>query len=549
MRSGGEHTIRPRPFFRACRSALCAALSVFVAAGCSLVVDTNANQCESDADCEAKGPGFEGTLCTAEKVCGKITCQTHAECTERLGESAYCRPSDSTCMKVASEECTGGVYPENALEREDVLLIGFLGQLRDEYKSYGTPLKEGAELALHDIETNTNGLPAVGDGPQRHLAMVLCHDMDDPVRAARHLVDDLEVPAIIGPAFSGKTQAVVHDASLRERLLVITASATTPALSTERSPYFWRTVPSDAIQARALTKLVTKGLDVLVANGTLESSKNASVAVANIDNAYGNGISRAFFDAATDLNVTPVAYADPTTIEPASKWKEKDAPQAVQQIIKANPSIVVGLATTEFDTDVLPGIEKGWETGPAPLYLLPEGAQVSELSTAVSAFKLSGRLLGTAPGARRSRGYDGFALAFQATFGHAPGNLAEFAYDAAYLIAYATAIANTQRPSASDLAAAMSGVACTDPKRVAVVAGPSRFQEYFSQAALTGCIDFDGISGPLDFDPVTHEAASDIAIWCVRPNGEIVKDDPYYEGAKDEIFVPENGVFDFECGN
>ena len=66
------------------------------------------------------------------------------------------------------------------------------------------------------------------------------------------------------------------------------------------------------------------------------------------------------------------------------------------------------------------------------------------------------------------------------------------------------------------------------------------------QAALTKCIDFDGISGPLDFDAVTHEAPSDIAIWCPLPSGEIVKDAPYYSFEKDDI-SPNDAQFDFTC--
>jgi hypothetical protein len=57
---------------------------------------------------------------------------------------------------------------------------------------------------------------------------------------------------------------------------------------------------------------------------------------------------------------------------------------------------------------------------------------------------------------------------------------------------------------------------CQD--KTAVPAGPDRFGFYFRQAQVDKCINFDGASGPLDFDNETGEALSDIATWCVRRN-------------------------------
>ena len=47
-----------------------------------------------------------------------------------------------------------------------------------------------------------------------------------------------------------------------------------------------------------------------------------------------------------------------------------------------------------------------------------------------------------------------------------------------------------------------------------VAPDPNRFSEYFATSTNAACIDFNGVSGPLDFNNDTGEAPSDIALWC-----------------------------------
>jgi len=117
---------------RAFRSLLAAGLLVPLA-GCTLVVDTSKRE----------------------------PCSTHAECTARYGEPSAC--VESSCVKLLTEECTQ-VLPAGVLEEENTILFGFMGALTGDFSSYGTPPKEGAELAFDEIQANSNGIPGVG-GP------------------------------------------------------------------------------------------------------------------------------------------------------------------------------------------------------------------------------------------------------------------------------------------------------------------------------------------------------------------------------------------------
>lgn len=521
--------------------ALGAALCLPQLTSCNLVVDTSANQCESDRDCAEKGPEFAGTLCSRQKLCERLVCSSSAECSTRLGEPAVCRPSDKACAKLLTEDCTE-LFPEDALMEGDTIVLGFMGPLRDQFASVGIPLRQGAELALNEIETRTNGLPAAGgSAQQRHLVMLGCHDIDDPERVAEHLVNQVQVPAILGPAFSGITVQVTTDVTVPGNVMTISASATSPDItSLNDKGLVWRTAPSDTIQAIPLAELVLKVEEILRADGVLQETESARIAIAAKDDAYGLGLADAVFaqmqvqgvGAASDSKLLLRRdYGDPAEIENVD-W---DTPAT--EIVDFHPHIIFGLGTNEFVTELLTRIEANWDTGDRPKYLLPEGGKVDELEGIVADQPdLSARILGTVPGAQLAPGYSGFAQRFSAFFNEPPGTFSEFAYDAAYLLAYSIAITGQAHPTGAQMADAMKRMTCMDKTKVP--AGPTNFSGHFQNAAQNQCIDFDGVSGPLDFDNDTGEASSDIAIWCPERNGNDVSlaaQSAYYSAAAGEI--------------
>src|SRR6266511_737317 len=510
------------------------------ATGCDLIVNTKDTQCDTDADCAARGPQFAGTMCTSKKVCGREPCTTSHECVEILGEPSYCR-SDLTCTRLFTEDCKA-VVPAKALDEDELILIGYMGPLVGENASYGLPTKEGAELAIDEIEHSVHGLLPVDGGSQRHLGMLVCdddHDGQSGQRPAHHLVDDVQVPAIIGPAYSRITVAVTTEVTIPANVLVMSASATSPQISTlDDHDLVWRTVPSDAVQAEALRWLLP---NVEMEHGLTSDSANVAMVVKK--DSYGEGIQQRatkVYDQDGGVGTTSpaikptkvVAYDAPTS----GRLTEQEANRVAGLVIGDAPDIIFDFGTTEFVTDVLPKIEM---SGPNAIYLVPEGGRVTELSDFVRTQKptMSRRVLGTAPGARRSAGYREFEERFQGTFSHPPGNLAEFAYDAVYLIAYAIAISHQPRPTGIELAKAMRNVTppCVDnpnPNPPKVPAGFEDIARYFGIAANLGCIDFEGASGPLDFN-ANGEADSDIATWCVSASGDnpFPQLDTYYDAA------------------
>src|SRR4051812_326631 len=191
------------PMFRPLARLFGCSFCLVAAASCSVIVNTNDRE----------------------------PCASSTECSARFGEPSAC--VNATCTKLLTTECTE-VYPANALSQDNVLLVGFMGALAGGPDDYGVPTKEGAEVALHEMEAAVNGLPApTGSTVQRHLAMLVCDDSSDPVRVARPLIEDANVPVIIGSSYSTPTLKLFKGAAHAAQVLVLSPPATSPAITDE----------------------------------------------------------------------------------------------------------------------------------------------------------------------------------------------------------------------------------------------------------------------------------------------------------------------------
>lgn len=505
-------------------SALRACGAALLALGCQAFVDTSIEQCQVDADCKAPL-----SRCTAEKLC-TTRCDNNRQC-QRFGETHAC--IDDVCVDATSPECPR-IIPDGVLSDDNALLFGFITSEDD----YGEPVAEGAELAINEIASNGPLPPTSDNSSNRKLALVMCsHDPTKPAQAAtaaRHLQSVVKVPAIIGSSYSGVTKSVAEEV-VSKGVLVVSPSATSPGLSGKEGSQeagiklglmVRRTAPSDALQGELLKWLVSDVKNALVANETVTAPSDVRVAAIVKDDLAGNGL----YDAVTALDADRGSAAAPiVSFEVFRKYKEDTTnwQAIVDDVLAAKPHIVLGLGTGEFVDHAMPLLEK--TANPKPWYVLPEGNRLEgllQLAEKNPDWKLPTRVIGTAPGARTSGRYTTFAGRFENTFDKAPGNLAEFAYDTVYWLAYGIVLSGEYYPSGERLAAAMQRVSCKDASRLVNPERPTEFYGFAASLNKKSCFDFEGVSGPLDFDPVTGDAESDIAMWCLRANGEDVSSEP-----------------------
>ena len=501
------------------------------ASSCTLIADPDVTQCARDQDCERFGSG----LVCSQHVCamaeheagpadaglsdaandagiepdgGALPCASGSDCPG--GAPHICRAQ--RCVQLTSSDCPE-VVPASAV-RDDALFVGFMAPLRGEFASLGQPIEQGAELALEEIESYAKGLPLGTSGARRKLAMVVCHDLDDPLRAARHLIDDLEVPAIVGPAFSGVVLDVATEAAIPSGTLLLSASATSPALTDLADDgLVWRTAPSDAIQAVPLATLVERDEARVRLEQGLDALEPIRVAVVAKGEAYGQGLFEALlaglrFNGKTAAenggNFLPITYADPAA-------GPVDYAPHVSSIVDFAPHVLVLLGTSEIVSELIEPVEAAWAGGPGPYYLVPDGGHDPRILTATEGnASLRTRVRGTVPG-QKGEAFADFALRFRARFDAEPGSFADSSYDAAYLLAYAIVHAAAEEPTGAQIALGLGQLSLG----AKVLAGPGGLNAGIASLRAGTAIDFAGAAGSHDFDPSTGEAPADIDIWCV----------------------------------
>lgn len=127
--------------------------------------------------------------------------------------------------------------------------IGFMGPLTGNSPQLGVNIRNGIQLAI--TQANALGAPY-----KFELAQADDEGAPGPApAAAQTLIDDQGVVAVVGPAFSGPSDAT-GEAFNEAGLVTVSASATAPALTTHGWKTFKRTVPNDNAQGEEVAKFL-----------------------------------------------------------------------------------------------------------------------------------------------------------------------------------------------------------------------------------------------------------------------------------------------------
>ena len=162
-----------------------------------------------------------------------------------------------------------------AASAEDVklgVILGFTGPI----ESLTPAMAGGAEVAMQEVSESGKLLGGSTVTPVR--ADSTCIDAGAATAAAERLITSEGVKGIMGADCSGVTGAILANVAVPNGVVMISPSATSPALSTaEDNGMFFRTAPSDARQGQVLAK-------VLMERGF----KSAAITYTNND--YGKGL-------------------------------------------------------------------------------------------------------------------------------------------------------------------------------------------------------------------------------------------------------------------
>ncbi len=190
---------------------------------------------------------------------------------------------------------SGAIAGGHGKEVKIGVILGFTGPI----ESLTPSMADGAELAMKEVTDSGLLLDAATVTSVR--ADSTCVDAGAATAAAERLVTSDKVDGIMGADCSGVTGAILSNVALANGVVMISPSATSPALSTaEDDGLFFRTAPSDARQGVVMT-------EVLMEEGI------KSVAVTYTNNDYGKGLADAFqaaFEAAGGTVTINAAHED-----------------------------------------------------------------------------------------------------------------------------------------------------------------------------------------------------------------------------------------------
>jgi branched-chain amino acid transport system substrate-binding protein len=178
-------------------------------------------------------------------------------------------------LLAASAACALFAGTANAEEIKLGILIGFTGPI----ESLTSSMAAAAEMAM--AEGTTSGLLLDGSTVTGVRADSTCTDSAAATAAAERLITADKVMGIIGGDCSGVTGAVLQNVARPNGIVMISPSATSPALTTaEDDGLFFRTAPSDAREGEVMADILTeKGI--------------TSIALTYTNNDYGKGLSEA----------------------------------------------------------------------------------------------------------------------------------------------------------------------------------------------------------------------------------------------------------------
>ena len=182
-------------------------------------------------------------------------------------------------MKKLLIATTASALIAGAVSAEDIklgIVFGFTGPI----ESLTQPMASAAEMAMKEV--TDSGALLGGSTVTGVRADSTCIDSAAAVSATERLVTSDKVNGIVGGDCSGVTGAMLQNVARPNGVVMISPSATSPALSTaEDDGLFFRTSPSDARQGQVMTEIkMERGIN--------------SVAVTYTNSDYGKGLADAF---------------------------------------------------------------------------------------------------------------------------------------------------------------------------------------------------------------------------------------------------------------
>jgi ABC-type branched-subunit amino acid transport system substrate-binding protein len=387
--------------------------------------------------------------------------------------------SDTTAEAGAEDDTTSTTAAEGEDGEQNTgdgkLVIGTLLPETGSLAFLGPPEFAGVDLAVEEIN-------AAGGVLGEDVTVIDGDSGDTTTDIANQTVDRLlqqNVDAIVGAASSGVTLTVI-DKIVGAGVIQFSPANTAKSLSEyDDEGLYFRTAPSDILQGQVLGELVAE-------------DGNQTAGILALQDPYGEGLAEDFTEAyeSSGGEVVETVIYDPQA-------QTFDA--EVQQIVSADPDAIVVIGFDESARVIQTLIENGMGPGDKAIYGT-DGNMGNALGEQLPAGALEG-MKGTTPLSELSQD-------FQDKLKEIDPDLVDFnyageSYDAVNIIALAAEIAGTDEPT--KIAEEIINVT-KDGEKCENFADCKQLIEDGED------IDYDGVSGPVEFDDVGDPGQASFAI-------------------------------------
>jgi branched-chain amino acid transport system substrate-binding protein len=474
------------------------------------VVDVSSVQCNSTAECTARGGEFANSVCTAERICApEPRCIRNEECTAKSGEPSICRKPDGTCVPVASAECVMKAEPSDLLD-DNTLWFGVISP-----RMGGPHMEAAADLVRQQIAKSGHLPPAHITGPRRPLAFISCTNDGGGLSASlEHLLETVRVPAIVGSNLSGEVVTMLTGHTVRAGVLTISPTAGAPNISDiDNDGLFFRASGSDIIAVKTLAHVLRTVVEPRLRMGmppVLAAGEQLKVAVLYKGDALGISNANAAatlvtFNGKTTAENGPryksINYGDPS--DPNNPTPMARYAAAVADIIAFQPHVIFVFGSLEFRA-MDKEIEARWPAAAPyrPIWLVVKGIAQVFSDDIGSNEDWARRVYGAQPYVDKSTpAYRAYEQAFKDTYPQYASSVSVTAtpsyFDAAYVLAYGVAANGTDAITGPNLADAIRN-RLTPPGRKVFV-GYDRIFEVLTALSNGERVDLQGLTGSLDF--------------------------------------------------
>lgn len=313
---------------------------------------------------------------------------------------------------------TSALLAGTATAAEDIklgIVLGYTGPI----ESIAPVMAQAAEMAMKEVTDSGKLLDGAKVTGLRGDST--CVDAAAATAAAERLITADKVNAVVGADCSGVTGAILQNVARPNGIVMISPSATSPALSTaEDDDLFFRTAPSDARQGEVMA-------EVIMARGIKK------VAVTFTNNDYGKGLAESFKAAYEKAGGT-------VTISAAHEDGKADYAAEVGALAAAGGDLLVVCGYVDQGGKGI--IQGALDAGAFKTFFLPDGMYGDSLIAAIGK-PLEGSF-GSVPGIDNDGSRKFIELAKAAGF-DGTTSFAPESYDAAALIMLAMQAAKSSK--------------------------------------------------------------------------------------------------------